>query len=316
MKSVFLDFGTLSRDDIDVSPLLDVLPETEFFVTTAAGDIVSRVRDAQVVILNKVRLSRRVIEAAAHLRLVCVAATGTDNIDLAAARDHGVAVCNIRAYCTASVVQHVFAMILGLTHHLSRYSALVKEGAWQASDQFCLLDYPVRELAGRTMGIVGFGELGRAVARVAEAFGMTVLLTARAGENRPGRLPLAELLPRVDVLSLHCPLTPETTGLIGAAELAAMKDDAVLINTARGGLVDSRALVEALRSETLGGAGIDVLSEEPPVGGDPLLEDDTPNLIVTPHIAWSAREARQRALNEIATNVRDFKAGGMRNRVQ
>lgn len=316
MRSVFLDFGTLSRDDIDVTPLLAVLPETEFFMATTTKDVIARVQDAEVVMLNKVRLSRQIMEGAPHLRLVCVAATGTDNVDVRAATDRGITVCNIRAYCTASVVQHVFAMILYLTHHLERYRALVRGGAWHTSSHFCLLDYPIRELTGTSIGIVGYGELGRGVGRLAEALGMDVLLASRPGRTQSGRLPLSELLPRADVLSLHCPLTPDTANLIGSKELALMKRDALLINTARGGLVESRALVSALREGRLGGAGIDVLPQEPPVTGNALLEEDIPNLIVTPHIAWSAKEARQRALNEIAANVRDFKAGRRRNQVE
>jgi glycerate dehydrogenase len=207
-------------------------------------------------------------------------------------------------------------MLLMLTQRLREYEGLVRAGAWQRGEQFCLLDFPIRELAGRTLGIVGHGALGRGVAHAATAFGMKVVVANRPGGNRqPGRVDLDELLPAVDVLSLHCPLTPATQGLIGAARLARMKPDAVLINTARGALVDSAALADALRAGRLGGAAIDVLAEEPPVHGDPLLAGDIPDLVVTPHVAWAAREARQRCLDELAANVEDFRRGGRRGRV-
>jgi glycerate dehydrogenase len=213
-------------------------------------------------------------------------------------------------------VQHVFGVLLLLTHKLREYDQRVRSGAWQRGEQFCLLDFPIRELTGRSFGIVGFGTLGKGVARVARTFGMNVVVANRpGGEREPGRVDLEELLGRADVLSLHCPLTPATEGMIGAAELARMKPDAVLINTARGALVDAGALADALRGHRLGGAAIDVLAQEPPVEGSPLLAADIPNLIVTPHIAWGAREARQRCLDEMAANVEDFLRGGRRGRV-
>jgi glycerate dehydrogenase len=210
----------------------------------------------------------------------------------------------------------VLGTLLLLTQRLREYDTLVRSGAWQRGEQFCLLDFPIRELTGRKLGIVGYGTLGRAVAHAAQAFGLEVLVASRPGGTpAAGRLDLDELLPQLDVLSLHCPLTPATEGLIGAAQLARMKRDAVLINTARGGLVDSAALADALRSGRLGGAAIDVLPQEPPVGGNALLAGDIPNLIVTPHIAWAAREARQRSIDEMAANVEDFLRGGRRGRV-
>jgi glycerate dehydrogenase len=214
-------------------------------------------------------------------------------------------------------VQHTLGVMLLLNQRLREYDQLVRSGAWQRGDQFCLLDYPLRELAGRRLGIVGHGALGRAVARAAAlALGMEVLVANRPGGTRqPGRLDLDELLPQVDVLSLHCPLTPDTQGLLDAARLARMRHDALLVNTARGALVDSAALAAALRAGRLGGAAIDVLPREPPAGGDPLLDTDIPNLIVTPHIAWAAREARQRCLDEMAANVEDYLRGGHRGRV-
>jgi glycerate dehydrogenase len=316
MRSVFLDFATVSHDDVDPAPLRDAGTDLIVYAATPQSAVGERIRDIEIVITNKLRLDRQLIEDAPRLRLVCLAATGTDNVDLAAAADRGVGVCNITGYCTRSVVQHVFAVMLSLTQHVEAYRALLRAGAWRASPQFCLLDYPIRELAGRTLGIIGLGELGQAVATVAGAFGMRVLVAERPGGPRAdGRVALDILLATADVVSLHCPLKDNTRGLIGARELSLMRNDALLINTARGALIDSAALAEALRAGQIGGAAIDVLSQEPPVDGDPLLADDIPNLIVTPHVAWAAREARQRAVNLIADNIRSFLSGGTRGRV-
>jgi glycerate dehydrogenase len=235
-------------------------------------------------------------------------------VDLAAARECGITVSNVRGYCTQSVVQHVFALIFALTTRLCEYRDEVRAGRWQRSRQFCLMDHPIRELAGRTLGIVGFGELGHAVACAAECFGMCVLVAERRGvAAREGRQSFETVLAQSDVLSLHCPLNEHTRGLLGASELALMKPDALLINTARGGIVDEQALADALRAGRLGGAGMDVLGTEPPVSGNPLIALDIPNLIVTPHTAWASREARQRVLDEIAANIHAFRAGTPRN---
>ena len=210
----------------------------------------------------------------------------------------------------------MFALVLALTIDIPGYRRLLDDGAWRESPQFCLLDFPVRELAGKTFGVVGYGELGKAAAGIAQAFGMEVLIAERPGAGaQPGRVPFDNFLARADIVSLHCPLTDATRGLIDADALGRMKPDALLINTARGALVDEAALARALRAGMIGGAGIDVLSEEPPVHGNPLLAPDIPNLIVTPHIAWAAREARQRAVDGMAENARAFFAGERRNRV-
>jgi glycerate dehydrogenase len=317
MKAVFLDYATVSfHDDLDPTALRQALPGLDLREHTPQGEVAEAVARAEVILVNKLRISREVMERAPSLRLVVLAATGTNNVDLTAARERGIAVCNLRDYCTASVVQHVFGLLLALTQRLREYDGLVRSGAWQRGEQFCLLDFPIRELTGRRLVIVGYGTLGKAVAHAARAFGMEVLVANRPGGERvAGRLELAQLLPQADVLSLHCPLTPHTQGLIGAAELARMNPDAVLINTARGALVDGAALADALRAGRLGGAGIDVLAQEPPVDGSPLLAGDIPNLIVTPHVAWAAREARQRCFDEMAANVEDYRRGGHRGRV-
>jgi glycerate dehydrogenase len=317
MHAVFLDYATVSyAGDLDAQPLYDALPGLVVYEQSTEREADARIATAEVVLTNKVRISRERIAASPRLRLVGLTATGTNNVDLDAARERNVAVVNIRDYCTASVVQHVYALLLALTHRLREFDAALKHGAWQVPAPTVAYGLPIRELAGRTLGIVGHGVLGAGVARAAEAFGMRVLVANRpGGAPQPGRVDLQALLPVADVLSLHCPLTPATRHLIGAAELARMKRDAVLINTARGALVDAQALADALRAGRLGGAGIDVLETEPPVDGNPLLAPDVPNLIVTPHVAWAAREARQRALAELGANVADALRGGTRGRV-
>jgi glycerate dehydrogenase len=318
MRTVFLDYATVSfQGDLDPAALQRAMPGLELCSHTAQQDVPAAMSGAGIVLLNKLRISRETIKHSPGLKLLVLAATGTNNVDLEAAREHGIGVCNLRDYCTASVVQHTLGVMLLLNQRLREYDQLVRTGAWQRGDQFCLLDYPLRELAGRRLGIVGYGALGKAVARAAAlALGMEVVVANRPGGARQAdRLDLDELLPQVDVLSLHCPLTPHTQGLLDAPRLARMRPDALLVNTARGALVDSAALAAALRAGRLGGAAIDVLPREPPTGGDPLLAADIPNLIVTPHIAWAAREARQRCLDEMAANVEDHLRGGHRGRV-
>lgn len=313
MLGVFLDRKSLDLGDLDLSPLENSLPSFRHYPATEPQQVTERIRDATVVISNKVVLDATALAAAPMLKLICVAATGTNNIDLEAAAKRGITVCNTRGYGTPSVVQHVFTLILSLLTRLPDYRRAVAEGQWQTADQFCLLNFPIRELAGKKLGIVGYGELGRGVARIAEAFGMRVLIAQRpAGtveNDGEGRVPLPTLLPQLDVLSLHCPLTPETRGLIGEWELALMRRDAILINTARGGIVDEGALAEALRRGALAGAGVDVLTEEPPVNGNPLLDPTIPNLIVTPHCAWGSRESRQRLGDQLVENIHSFLKG-------
>lgn len=318
MKAVFLDYATIGARELDSAPLFAVMPELEIYDDTSNEQRAARVHDAAIVLTNKVHIRRDLFEQAGSLRFIGVTATGTDNIDLAAAEENGVAVANIRAYCTQSVVEHVFAVMLNLTHNIARYHRSVREGNWQRSDNFCMLDYPIRELSAMTLGLVGRGELGRGVERIAKQFGTNVMIARRAGTEAQagdGRHDLREVLQAADVVSLHCPLTDATRGLIGADELALMKPTAILINTARGGLVDSAALAAALAEGQIGAAAIDVLAQEPPFDGDPLLDYEGDNLIVTPHIAWGTREARQNAVNELAANVKAFLNGQERNRV-
>jgi glycerate dehydrogenase len=316
MKAVFLDYDTVSNGELDVSVLSDVVDELALYASSSTENV-RRVGDADIVVLNGVVFSTPLFEAAPKLKLIAVAATGTDNVDLVAAQAFGVAVCNVPSYCRASVVQHVWALILSLTQHLSAYARLATDGTWTDSDALMELRHPIRELTGRTFGVIGYGQLGQSAARIAEAFGMKVVVAqgSRGDASQPTRVPLAELLASSDIVSLHCPLTDATRGLIGSLELALMKRDALLINTARGGLVDGAALATALKAGKIAGAGIDVLPQEPPPANDPLLDPSIPNLIVTPHVAWAARESRQRCLDETAANIRDFLGGGRRSRV-
>jgi glycerate dehydrogenase len=316
VRAVFLDYETVSNGDLDTSGLTAVMPGLQIYGSTSDSEAAGRIADAEIVLLNGFALTRTLVHGAKHLKLIALSATGTDNVDLAAARERAVGVCNVRGYCSRSVMQQVWAMILSLTQRLDEFTRLAKDGRWEGSEAFDFFKHPIRELTGRTFGVVGWGELGRAAAGAAEAFGMRVVIANRpGGPHEAGRIDLDQVLAMSDVVSLHCPLNETTRGLIGTRELALMKPDALLINTARGGLIDSHALAAALKAHRLGGAGIDVLPQEPPVDGDPLLDPDIPNLLLTPHIAWAAREARQRCLDEIAANVRDFLLGGRRGRV-
>jgi glycerate dehydrogenase len=292
------------------------MPGLQFHGSTDDAQIAGRIADAEIVLMNKCVLTRNHLFAVKRLKLIALAATGTDNVDLAAARERGIGVCNVRGYCSQSVMQQVWAMVLSLTQHVQEYTELAKNGSWVKNEVLTVLAFPIRELSRRTFGIVGWGELGRAAAKAAHAFGMQVAIANRPGGARqPGRLDLDQLLATSDVVSLHCPLTPATRGMIGERELALMKRDALLINTARGGLIDGHALAAALKAGRLGGAGIDVLPQEPPIDGDPLLDPAIPNLLLTPHVAWAAHEARQRCINEMAANVQDFLSGGRCSRV-
>lgn len=310
MHGVTLDADSLGPD-LELTGLRDRLDSWDWHGRTAPEEVADRIRAAEVVITNKAVLDADAFAAARRLRLVCVAATGVNNIDLDAAREHGVTVCNATGYGTPSVVQHTFALILALATRLPDYQAAVRAGEWSRSPFFCLLDFPITELAGRTLGIIGHGTLGQGVAAIARAFDMDVQVAARpdATDIPAGRVAVDDLLERADVLTLHCPLTEATRGLIGRAELARMKPTGLLVNTARGGIVDEAALAEALRTGTIAGAGMDVLTREPPRDGNPLLADDIPNLIVTPHSAWGSHAARQRLVDQVGEHIANFRAG-------
>jgi len=316
MHGVFLDLDSVHPSDLDLAQLQDSLPHWQFHHHTGPDEVLPRIQAAQVVVTNKVPLTASSIQASRNLQLICVAATGTNNIDLAAASAAGVVVSNARDYATASVVEHVFSLLLTLTRRLDAYRRRVRDGDWTRSPHFCLFDETIEELAGKQLGIIGYGVLGRAVADLARAFSMQVNIAQRVHDSPlPDRLPLPQLLESCDVISLHCPLTEQTRGLIGETELRQMKDTALLINTARGGIVDEQALLRGLQQGWIAGAGIDVLAEEPPAATTALLQYNSPRLIVTPHIAWASRAARQRLIGEITANILAFGNGSPRNRV-
>jgi glycerate dehydrogenase len=315
--AAFLDFATLGPN-VDTKAL-EALVDVRYHDCSDLFEVGPRLTDCEIAIVNKSKVGGDAIRESKRLKLIALSATGSDNVDIATAKQCGVAVANIRDYCSTALAQHVFALILGLTQQIGGYAALVRRGAWQESRTFAMFDYPIRELTDKTLGIVGSGPLGQAVARLGQAFGMHIAISARLGTPRdqvpPDRVHFDTLLEQADVLSLHCPLNATTQHMISAPQLKRMKRDALLINTARGGLIDSEALAEALRAGEIGGAGIDVLATEPPPDDHPLLAPDIPNLVVTPHVAWAAQEARQRALDQVTENIADFLRGGSLRRI-
>jgi glycerate dehydrogenase len=279
-----------------------------YYMEANHGDLMGLLKDATILIVNKTPLRADVLERLPRLKLIAVIATGTDNIDLEFCRARGIEVRNVRGYAAETVPEHVFMMALALSRNLLGYREDVRAGLWHRSDQFCLQSRVIYDLRGSTLGIVGYGTLGRGVERLASAFGMEVLISERKGEAglREGRTPFVEVVRRADVLTLHVPLNEETRYLIGRDELALMKRTAILINCARGGVVDEWALAGALRKKRIGGAGVDVLSTEPPGLGNPLLDHDLPNIIVTPHVAWASRQAQQTLADRLVDNIEDF----------
>jgi len=314
MKIAVLDGYTLNPGDLSWANLKK-LGRCSIFGRTSPEETVARATNHEIVLTNKTVLSREILRQLPRLRYIGVLATGYNVVDLDAARDQHITVCNVPDYATPSVVQMVFAHLLNLTLHAADHGRSVAEGRWSQSDDFCYWDFPLTELAGLTFGVVGFGRIGQAAAAVAQAFGMNVLVhdvrppsAAPAGIRFVG---LGELFRDSDVVSLHCPLTPATQGLIDTERLATMKPSAYLINTGRGPLIDERALADALNSGRLAGAGLDVLSTEPPPADHPLLT--AKNCCITPHIAWATRAARRRLLDVAVANVRDFLAGTPQN---
>ncbi len=278
---------------------------------TAPDQALERLRDATIVLTNKVPLRAELLAQLPQLKLIAVAATGYDVIDVAACRERGIAVCNIRNYAVHTVPEHVFALVLALRRSLIAYRADVERGRWQQAEQFCFFDHPIRDLHGSTMGLFGGGTLGQGTATLARAFGMRVLFADVNPGRKPGsdRTPIEQVLAESDVISMHCPLTPATRHLIGAEQLRQMKRSAILINTARGGLVDEAALVAALNEGWIGGAGFDVLTTEPPKQGNPLLDLRLPNFILTPHVAWASGGAMQILADQLIDNVELFVKG-------
>ncbi len=318
MKIVVLDGHAMNPGDLSWRGL-EELGELTVHDRTPAGQVVERAQGAEIVLTNKSPLPRQTIEALPHLRYIGVQATGFNVVDAEAARERGVTVTNVPGYSTRSVAQMVMALLLELTQQVGHHAELVRRGRWSASPDFCCWDRPLVELDGLTIGIVGFGAIGRGVARLARAFGMRVLIHTRHPDDYratpQGRevefVDLESLFCRSDVVSLHCPLTPQTEGMVDAERLGRMKPGAFLINTGRGPLVDEAALAEALNAGRLAGAGLDVLSAEPPSADNPLLQ--ARNCFITPHIAWATRAARERLMASVVENVRAFLAGKPEN---
>ena len=290
------------------------------YARTAPAEVGERLAGATIAIVNKVPVPAAVIDALPDLKMIAIAATGANVIDLAACKARGIVVSNIRGYAEHTVPEHVMSLLLALSRNLVGWRESLLAGHWQKAEQFCLFDHPIRDLHGATLGIIGSGSLGAGVVRLAEAFGMRVLRAERKGATvvRPGYTPFAQVLAEADAISLHCPLTAETRGLIGEAELRAMKRSALLINTARGGIVDEAALIRALQEGWIAGAGFDVITAEPPPEGHPMLDPALlalPNFLLTPHVAWASRPAMQTLADQLIDNIEAFVAGTPRNRV-
>ena len=316
-RIVFLDRETLS--DSVALPQVPFKHELQVYGRTAPDQVAERIADAEIVISNKVALRREHLQAAPNLKMIALAATGSDNIDLDAARERQIVVSNIRDYAVRSVPEHVFALIFALRRNICAYRQSVKDGRWQEAQQFCYFDYPIRDLAGSTLGLIGSGSLGQAVATMGRALGMKVIFAQRRGQtivsNADDRLPFEQVLEQADILSLHCPLTAETQYMLGMAEFERMAPRRpLLINTARGGLIDNQALEHALRQGWLGGAGIDVCTPEPPPADHILMRLlDLPNYILTPHIGWASQEAMQALANQLIENIAAFHRGEARH---
>lgn len=314
-KIVFLDAATVDYGDIDTAPLESV-GEYTAFATTSTSEIQSRVAGAGVLITNKVRVDESVLAMCDDLRAIAVAATGYNNIDIAAAKRRGVAVANVPAYSTSSVAQCTMACVLACATNLVRYNSAAHDGRWSESPIFTLGTWPFSDVRGKVMGIMGMGAIGKEVARLASAFGMKIVALKRenmAYTDDVERMSLYELAEISDYVSVHMPLTAVTRHLIGDRFFQKMKPSAFLINMARGAIIDSAALNRALRSGRIAGAALDVMEQEPPSSDDPLLS--APNCIITPHVAWASRESRQRLINEIAENIGAFFNGELRNRI-
>ncbi|MDX1676549.1 D-2-hydroxyacid dehydrogenase [Arsukibacterium sp.] len=307
-RIVFLDAGSMG--DTDLTPLQLPGCQLTCHASTEAEQIIPRLVKADIAVVNKVKLTGDILRSLPQLKLICVAATGVNNIELAAAAAQDIAVCNVRGYADTAVPQHAMALLLGLTNQISQYQQSLAQGEWSRSPHFCLHSHRLTELAGKRFVVVGYGALGQATARLAAAFGMQVIVSEHRGQQhcRPGRLTFEQALRQADVLSLHCPLTPETTHLLNSAHLALLPDGAIVLNTARGDLIDETALLTELVSGRLA-AGLDVLSSEPPPVNHMLLQQALPNLLLTPHIGWASSAARDRMVVQLAENISAFLAG-------
>ncbi|HEY8214420.1 MAG TPA: D-2-hydroxyacid dehydrogenase [Methylocystis sp.] len=306
-KIVFLD-----RETLDANVRKPNFPhEYTEHAQTAPDQIVERLKGASICITNKVPLREATLKQLPDLKLIAVAATGTDVIDKAYTSANGIVVSNIRNYAFNTLPEHVFALLFALRRNLVNYYNSVRQGRWGYANQFCYFDYPIYDIAGSTLGIIGYGALGREIEKRATALGMKVLINDVM--DVPNKVDVATILREADVVTLNIPLTPETKNMISTKELASMKKSACIINTARGGIVDEAALADALRKGVIAGAGFDVLTVEPPKNGNILLDPTIPNLIITPHVAWASKEAMQVLADQLVDNIDAFVAGSPRN---
>lgn len=304
MKAIFLDRATIDST-VDLSAIERVVEQLKCHATTSANLVVERAKDFEIIITNKVIIDESIIQQLPNLKLVCVAATGTNNIDMQAAKTAGIVVKNVVDYSTRSVAQHVFAYLLDHFSQVTLYRSKNNTNRWPDSQLFCQFFLPVNELTNMTLGIVGYGNIGKAVAKIAEAFGMQIIIAERPGADviRQGRMPIDEVLAKADVLTLHCPLTEETENLFNEPRIAKMKPTSVLVNTSRGPVVDSDALASALKNKTISHAIVDVLEQEPPSKNHPLVDPSIENITLTHHIAWGSLQAQQKLVDEIANNI-------------
>ena len=313
---VFLDRSTIPEHITIPQPSIDC--QWQEFATTTPEQVIERLQDASIVITNKVILDAPILSQCPQLKMIAIAATGTNNVDLDYCRQHNIIVSNIQGYATNSVPEHVLAMMFALKRNLVGYHQDIQAGVWQQQKQFCFFSHPISDIAGSTLGIIGKGSLGNAVATLAKALGMKVLFAERKGANtcRTGYSPFELVLAQADVLTLHCPLAEQTQNLIGSEEFKRMKSNSVLINAGRGGLVDEVALIEALHTQQIAGAGIDVFTQEPADDSNPLIANaHLPNLILTPHVAWGSDSAIQTLANQLIHNIEQFVAGAPQNQV-
>ncbi len=309
---IFLDKKSIDYSgDLDFS---EIVANTDLscFDNSSVDQVIDRAVNAEIIITNKVKLRRQQIEKLPALKLICVIATGTNNIDLQAAAEHNIIVSNVKDYAAASVSQHVVLLMLSLSSHFLSYQQDINAGKWQKQDQFCLLNYPIQLLQDKTLGLIGYGHIAQAVERLAIAFGMEVIISESLTQkncSQAGRVPLKDILKKSDFISLHCPLTDLSQNLIGHNEFELMKNTAFIINTARGGIINEEELLDALKAKQIAGAGLDCLSNEPPSMNDPLINAHLPQLIITPHNAWGSLQARQKLVDGTALNINNYIAG-------
>ena len=315
MKIVILDGNALNPGDLSWDPIREFGEVTVYPRTESLEDTIQRIGNHEIVLINKVPITEEVFEACPNIKLICVQATGYNVVDCVAAKRRGIPVCNVPSYSTAAVAQFTMALLLEVCHRIGHHDRLVHEGKWCESESFCFWDSPQMELAGKTIGIIGFGSIGQAVGRLSKALGMEVITYSRSvrseGKEIAEYVDLDTLLARSDVISLHCPLFPETEKMINEQTIGKMKDGVILLNTSRGGVIDETAVAEGLRSGKIRAAAVDVVSEEPMRRDNPMLT--APNCIITPHMAWAPIETRKRLLGVVAENIRGFLNSSPRN---